>query len=59
MLSRRKLALVCAAVFVLGAIALAMVRFADGAWIQGVLWISASVGFGVAYIVSLGRWRRA
>ena len=60
MLSRRQsVALTCACVFVLLAIALAIIHFADGAWVQGALWIGVAVGFALAYAMPLARRRRA
>lgn len=56
MLSRRqKVSLACACLFVLVALALAIVHFADGAWIQGTLWIGAAACFAAAYAMSLTR----
>lgn len=59
MLSRRQIvALICAAIFVVSAVALAIVKLGDGAWVQGVGWAVAATCFGFAYGLSYVRWRR-
>ena len=60
MLSRRQqTALVCASLFVLCSIILAIAQLSDGAWVQGMLWLASGVGVGTGYAISFAHGRRA
>jgi len=55
---RRTVGFACAAVFVVLSGGLAIVKFSDGAWVQGALWTVSTVIVAVAYGSSLTHRRR-
>jgi hypothetical protein len=59
LMRRQKIAVACAALFVVLAVALAVVKFSDGAWVQGTVWIVAAACFAIGQSISLTRSRGA